>query len=96
MPAIDWSDATPFQQAVWRALLEITPGQTQTYGEVARRIRKPRAARAVGTACGANPIPVLVPCHRVITAGGGLGGFSGGLDWKRRLLAIEAGSQSLS
>ncbi|MCU0771181.1 MAG: MGMT family protein [Verrucomicrobia bacterium] len=60
-----------------------------TYGVLAKCIGQPKAARAVGAACGANPVPVLVPCHRVVAASGQLGGFSAGLDWKRRLLAAE-------
>ena len=64
-------------------------GQTFSYGEVAKAIGRPKAVRAVGGACGANPIPVLIPCHRVLAAGGKIGGFSGGLDWKRTLLARE-------
>jgi methylated-DNA-[protein]-cysteine S-methyltransferase len=64
-------------------------GSISSYGEIADRLGKPGGARAVGTACGANPIPVLVPCHRVVTSVGSLGGFSGGLDWKRKLLAVE-------
>lgn len=80
---------TEFQQRVWRALRKISFGQTKSYGEIARQIGRARAARAVGSACGANPIPVLVPCHRVLAANKKLGGFSGGLDWKRTLLARE-------
>ena len=89
LPPLDWSGATEFQQAVWRAMLEIPAGQTQSYGEIAGGIGRPKAVRAVGGACGANPIPVLVPCHRVLAAGGKIGGFSSGLDWKRKLLAAE-------
>jgi methylated-DNA-[protein]-cysteine S-methyltransferase len=81
---------TPFQLAVWRAAREIPYGRTVTYGELAARIGRPGAARAVGQALGANPVPLLVPCHRVVAAGGGLGGFTGGLDLKARLLALEA------
>jgi len=80
---------TAFQQSVWRELKKIRFGQTKSYGEIAQRIGKPKAVRAVGGACGANPIPVLVPCHRVLAANKNLGGFSGGLDWKRSLLARE-------
>ncbi len=80
---------TPFQRRVWRALTRIPLGQTRTYGEVAASIGAPRAARAVGAACGANPLPLLVPCHRVLAAGGGLGGFSGGLSIKKKLLRVE-------
>jgi O-6-methylguanine DNA methyltransferase len=90
LPPLDES-GTAFQRAVWRALRAIPPGATRTYAEVARQVgRSAGAARAVGQACGANPIPVLTPCHRVVAAGGRLGGFSGGLAWKRRLLAREA------
>lgn len=89
LPPIDLSAGTEFQQKVWRALLEIPPGQVKSYAEIATAVGKPNGARAVGMACGANPVPVFVPCHRVLAAGGGLGGFSGGLDWKRRLLGIE-------
>jgi O-6-methylguanine DNA methyltransferase len=88
-PPLDLSAGTPFQQTVWRALGKIPVGQTLSYGEIARAIGKPKAVRAVGGACGANPIPVLVPCHRVVAANGKLGGFSGGLDWKRTLLEHE-------
>lgn len=89
LPPLDWSGATPFQRKVWKALLGIQTGRTASYGELAHRIGRGNAARAVGTACGANPVPVLVPCHRVVAANGGLGGFSGGLAWKRKLLAAE-------
>jgi len=89
LPPLDWSAASDFQRQVWTTLLQIPPGATRTYSEVAAAISSPAAARAVGTACGANPIPVLVPCHRVLASGGGLGGFSGGLPWKRKLLAAE-------
>jgi len=71
------------------ALQAIPPGRTASYGELARAIGRPRACRAVGGACGANPIVVLIPCHRALAANGRLGGFSGGLDWKRTLLAVE-------
>ena len=80
---------TTFQQAVWQQLARLAPGQTISYAELAGRVDKPRAARAVGTACGANPVPILVPCHRVLASDGGLGGFAGGLAVKRALLAAE-------
>ena len=80
---------TPFQQRVWNALRAIPYGQVISYGELARRIGRPGAARAVGQANGANPIPVVIPCHRVIAADGTIGGFSSGLRIKRRLLAHE-------
>jgi O-6-methylguanine DNA methyltransferase len=88
-PPLDLSNGTTFQQKVWNALRKIPTGKTKSYGEIARAIGKPRAVRAVGGACGANPIPVLVPCHRVLAANGKIGGFSGGLDWKRELLARD-------
>lgn len=80
--------STPFQQAVWDALEKIPRGQTRTYGEIAAAIGRPKAVRAVGTACGANPLPVFIPCHRV-TAKNGLGGFGSGLPWKVLLLKSE-------
>jgi len=86
---IDLSWGTPFQQAVWRQLLTIPYGHTCTYADVARAMGKPRAVRAVGTAIGRNPLSVMVPCHRVLGAQGQLGGYSGGLDRKRTLLALE-------
>ncbi len=89
LPPLDLSAGSAFQRRVWEVLRTIPRGQTQTYTEVAVAIGRPKAVRAVGGACGANPIPVLVPCHRVLAAHGGLGGFSGGLDWKRTLLARE-------
>ncbi len=89
LPPLDWSGKTEFQKSVWRALRKIRRGQTQSYGEIARAIGNPKAVRAVGGACGANPIPVLVPCHRVLEANGKIGGFSGGLNRKCDLLARE-------
>ncbi|MGY4706247.1 methylated-DNA--[protein]-cysteine S-methyltransferase [Candidatus Bipolaricaulota sp. J31] len=80
---------TPFQLRVWGALLSIPYGMTVTYGEVAARIGSPRAVRAVGRAVGANPIPILVPCHRVLPKHGGLGNFGPGPQWKERLLRLE-------
>jgi methylated-DNA-[protein]-cysteine S-methyltransferase len=81
---------TAFQQSVWAALQEIPFGATLSYGELARRIGQPAAARAVGAANGANPLPIVVPCHRVIGADHSLTGFGGGLATKRFLLAHEA------
>jgi O-6-methylguanine DNA methyltransferase len=89
LPPLDWTGKTEFQQAVWREMLKIPAGKTRSYGEVAERIGKPKAVRAVGGACGANPIPVLVPCHRILAADKKIGGFSGGLDRKRSLLERE-------
>jgi O-6-methylguanine DNA methyltransferase len=82
---------TPFQQRVWQALSEIPFGETLSYGQLAARIGKPGAARAVGLANNRNPISIIVPCHRVIGADGSLTGYGGGLDRKRWLLAHEAG-----
>ncbi|MGH9423590.1 MAG: methylated-DNA--[protein]-cysteine S-methyltransferase [Thermoanaerobaculia bacterium] len=81
---------TEFQQAVWKALLEIPYGETTTYSTIAGKIGRPAAVRAVGAANGANPIPIIIPCHRVIGANGSLTGFGGGLDVKRRLLSMES------
>lgn len=78
----------PFHVAVWQALLQVPFGRTTTYGDLAKQLDRPGASRAVGQAAGANPVPILVPCHRVL-ARGGLGGFSGGLEAKQRLLAHE-------
>jgi methylated-DNA-[protein]-cysteine S-methyltransferase len=86
---IDLSAGTAFQQSVWRALKKIPRGETRSYGWVAQQIGKPGSSRAVGAACGANPIPVIIPCHRVIASDGSIGGFGGGLPMKRRLLALE-------
>jgi len=92
-PALDetaLSGGVPeFRRAVWRALRALPRGRTATYGELARRAGNPRAARAAGSACGANPLPLFVPCHRAVAAGGRLGGFSSGLAWKRLLLSGE-------
>ncbi len=81
---------TEFQRAVWQALLQITPGSTCTYGDIAQRIGKPAAVRAVGAAVGRNPVGILVPCHRVLGRDGSLTGYAGGLHRKQALLALEA------
>jgi O-6-methylguanine DNA methyltransferase len=86
---LDVRCGTPFQHQVWKILCEIPFGETRSYLQVAQAIGKPKSSRAVGQACGKNCIPVLIPCHRVISADGGLGGFSGGLHIKRALLRIE-------
>jgi methylated-DNA-[protein]-cysteine S-methyltransferase len=83
-------NGTPFQKSVWAALRKVRPGKTATYSEIARRIGTPAAIRAVGAANGANPVAVIVPCHRVIGADGTLTGYGGGLERKRWLLAHEA------
>jgi methylated-DNA-[protein]-cysteine S-methyltransferase len=82
---------TAWQRRVWDVLLEIPFGETVTYGEVARRVGRPESARAVGHAVGRNPVCIVVPCHRVVAAGGAIGGYAGGLDNKRWLLAHERG-----
>lgn len=89
LPPLDIRNGTPFQRSVWSALRRIPLGETRSYGGIAQAIGRPKSSRAVGQACGANPIPLLIPCHRVLAAGAGLGGFSGGLHWKRRLLGAE-------
>ena len=89
MPPKDVSIGTPYQRADWIAMLTIPPGETRSYGEIAAMVGRPNAVRATGGACGANPIPVLIPCHRVLAARGAIGGFSGGLQWKRLLLQRE-------
>jgi methylated-DNA-[protein]-cysteine S-methyltransferase len=81
---------TEFQRRVWSALRTIPYGQTRSYSEIAAQIGAPQAVRAVGAANGRNPIPIIVPCHRVIGASGSLVGFGGGLEWKRLLLDLEA------
>lgn len=83
---------TDFQRRVWRALSDIPYGKTISYGELARRIGKPSASRAVGLANGANPLPIVVPCHRVIGSDGSLTGYGGGIDRKRFLLDLEQGA----
>lgn len=86
---------TVFQRAVWRALRDIPAGETRTYGQLAAAIGAPKAVRAVGLANGANPVGVIVPCHRVIGANGTLTGYAGGLERKRWLLAHEAAGRLL-
>ena len=83
---------TPFQQEVWSALQTIPYGATWSYAELAARIGRPAAVRAVGAANGRNPIPIIIPCHRVIGRDGRLVGFGGGLETKRALLALEQGA----
>lgn len=91
---LDLGQATPFQRLVWQAVRDIPCGETRSYGWVVCQIGKPRAARAVGQALAANPIPIIIPCHRVIASDGGLGGYGGGLELKRRLLELEKSSIS--
>ncbi|MBI2345899.1 MAG: methylated-DNA--[protein]-cysteine S-methyltransferase [Deltaproteobacteria bacterium] len=89
--SIDLNGLPPFHQRTLKEARRIQPGQTVTYGALARQLRSPKAARAVGQALANNPVPIIVPCHRVLAAGGKLGGFSaaGGVTMKARLLAIE-------
>ncbi|MBI5875921.1 MAG: methylated-DNA--[protein]-cysteine S-methyltransferase [Deltaproteobacteria bacterium] len=82
-------EGTDFQKRVWNILSGIPYGKVLTYKQVAEKIGKPNASRAVGGACGANELPIIIPCHRVIATSGGLGGFSGGLQLKRFLLRLE-------
>ncbi len=82
-------EGTPFQQEVWRRLLQVPYGATVSYGRIAEGIGRPTASRAVGMANGRNPIPVIIPCHRVIGASGALTGYAGGLHLKEGLLRIE-------
>jgi methylated-DNA-[protein]-cysteine S-methyltransferase len=82
-------DGTDFQRAAWEAMRKIPFGKTISYGDQARAIGKPKAFRAVGSANGRNPIPIIVPCHRVLAGDGSLGGYSLGLAMKRKLLALE-------
>jgi methylated-DNA-[protein]-cysteine S-methyltransferase len=86
---------TPFQQAVWRALLEVPFGATSTYGAIARAVGRPAAVRAVGSAVGANPLGIVVPCHRIIGRDGTLTGYAGGLERKAKLLALESRASQL-
>ena len=83
-------EGTAFQRAVWAELLKIPVGKTKSYGDVARAIGKPKAFRAVGSANHHNPLPVFIPCHRVIGSGGAMVGYGGGLELKEKLLALEA------
>ena len=88
-------EGTDFQRAAWLALADVPYGETASYGEQAERIGRPRASRAVGAANGKNPVPIVLPCHRIVGADGSLTGFAGGLEMKERLLAHERAQQSL-
>ena len=88
-------NGTPFQNDVWQELCRIPYGETISYLDLAKRIKNPKAVRAVGMANGANPIAIIVPCHRVIGSNGSLTGFGGGIPLKKKLLALERGEQSL-
>lgn len=91
-PPLDILSGTPFQREVWAELQRIAPGETISYTELAARVGRPLAVRAVGSACAANEIAVAIPCHRVQRRDGSLTGYRWGLDWKRRLLDLEAGN----
>lgn len=86
---LDLRVGTEFQKTVWETTRRIPYGDVRSYGWIAREVGKPKAVRAVGGAMGANPLPIIVPCHRVVRSDGGLGGYSGGLHWKAQLLALE-------
>ncbi|MEV6342050.1 methylated-DNA--[protein]-cysteine S-methyltransferase [Actinoplanes sp. NPDC051851] len=87
---VEMRGGSEFERAVWGEIAKIPYGEMVTYGAIATALGDPGAARAVGTACNHNPVPVIVPCHRVVGAGGKMVGFGGGLDRKRRLLELEA------
>lgn len=87
---LDFETATAFQQSVWRITRSIPHGETRTYGWVARELANPNSSRGVGQALARNPLPILIPCHRVLAANGHLGGFTGGLEMKRQLLDLES------
>lgn len=89
---LDLRAGTDFQKNVWQAACRIPYGEVRSYGWIAQEIGKPKATRAVGNALGANPLPIFVPCHRVLRHDGRLGGYSGGLHWKSKLLALEQGT----
>ena len=86
---LDLSAGTPFQQSVWQALLSVPASQTRSYGDLAKQLDKPKAVRAVGGAVGRNPVSIIVPCHRILGAGGQLTGYAGGVWRKQALLKLE-------
>lgn len=88
---LDLSSGTPFEQKVWKKMLQIPFGKTVSYKKLAQMVGNSRKARAVGNACARNPLPIIVPCHRIIKSDGGLGGYGGGIERKKRLLGIESG-----
>jgi O-6-methylguanine DNA methyltransferase len=89
VPELGQLKGSPFQWDVWRAISTIPNGQTKTYGQLATYLGKPTAYRAVANACGANPAPLFIPCHRVVGANNNMGGFSAGIAWKHYLLTVE-------
>lgn len=90
---LDFGEATSFQQSVWKATQTIPYGKTRSYAQLASQLGYDKAARAIGQALSKNPLPIIIPCHRVISSDGSLGGFSAGLDLKNYLLCLEAGKQ---
>lgn len=92
---LDLSGGTEFQQAVWRIVRKIPYGTLVSYKKIAREYGNTLCARAVGNALASNPIPIVIPCHRVIKADNSLGGFSGGIRWKKRLIALELGQEDI-
>ena len=86
---------TPFQKSVWKAVADVPYGETRSYGDIAKRIGKSTACRAVGAANGANPIPIIIPCHRIVGSDGSLTGFGGGIALKRKLLDLETSALPL-
>jgi len=92
--SLDLSGLTSFQNSVYQAVMTIPYGETRSYGWVAEKVGNPKAARAVGQALGRNPLPIIVPCHRVLTAGRGFGGFSAGLTLKKYLLKLESNNDT--
>ncbi len=92
---VDLSTGTPFQQSVWKAVKKVPYGRLVSYKKIAGDVGNRRAARAVGNALAANPIPIVIPCHRVIRRDGGLGGFTGGIRWKKKLIELELGQKGL-
>ncbi len=93
---LDLGVGTPFERRVWEATRRVPHGEVASYGSIAAHVGSPRAARAVGNALGQNPIPILIPCHRVILGSKEMGGFSGGLTWKRFLLELERGQLEMT
>jgi len=87
---VEMRGGSEFERSVWASIAKIPYGEMRTYGEIASELGDPGLARAVGTACNHNPVPVIVPCHRVVGAGGKMVGFGGGIERKRRLLELEA------
>jgi methylated-DNA-[protein]-cysteine S-methyltransferase len=93
---LDLSEATPFQCNVWQSTRLIPYGETRSYLWLAIQIGRPEAVRAVGQALGRNPLPIIVPCHRVVASNGGLGGFSGGIEMKKHLLNLESSADKFT